>query len=412
MTNNTDFKPTDSTQDDIKFEKTTDHNFNELKKYTPEAVAQYQIKDKAKRKKHIYDLMNTLDPKNIDTINNFGLEPQEYLAKTPDDALKARDASNKNLGEVGQELKQLSLTLKNTQPEDNIQRHGLDKIFHTFIKKAKQTPYEIRANYQSAGATINTVKKDMEASSAKLADNNKMLAKLYKDTRVYYVQLQDYIDALVLTLKDLDNNKIPHLKKQCQTDNNPLLKEDLRRLQNYRTRVSQKLYDLQLSQAQALDYMPQLDLINHTNQMLQQQIHDSIIMQIPNWRREILMHLALMDAQAAQQATDAINETNHKMMENNRDTLQKITKVVSDNNNRGIISEDDLKENHKATMNAIEYMQKQIAEGNKSRDAAMERIKQISDDANRELHEAYDKTNNPIETTSLEEQIQKGENNE
>ena len=44
----------------------------------------------------------------------------------------------------------------------------------------------------------------MQQSSDRLKGNNEVIGQLYKDTRAYYVQLQDYIDALQIKLKTLD----------------------------------------------------------------------------------------------------------------------------------------------------------------------------------------------------------------
>ena len=166
MSDNTDFQPTNPSD----FKSNEEQRYEEITKNTPKEVALYQNQGQTpeERKKHVLDLVDTLDDNTTESIDNFGLEPQEFLAKTPTEALKARDASNKNLGDVGQELKQLSVTLNTNQVEDNVERHGLDKLFHSIIHKAKQTPYEIRANYQSAGVTIDMITKGMQQSSDRL----------------------------------------------------------------------------------------------------------------------------------------------------------------------------------------------------------------------------------------------------
>lgn len=404
MSDNTDFQPTNPSD----FKSNEEQRYEEITKNTPKEVALYQNQGQTpeERKKHVLDLVDTLDDNTTESIDNFGLEPQEFLAKTPTEALKARDASNKNLGDVGQELKQLSVTLNTNQVEDNVERHGLDKLFHSIIHKAKQTPYEIRANYQSAGVTIDMITKGMQQSSDRLKGNNEVIGQLYKDTRAYYVQLQDYIDALQIKLKTLDEDKIPRLEEKLKANPDPLLNEDLRKLRGYRTRVSKRLYNLQLSQAQALDFMPQLDLIKHTNDTLQQQIHDSILMQVPIWRNQVMEHLAVMDAQAAQQATDAFNETTHKMIEANRQTLKQTAELVSENDNKGIISEEDLRESHKTTMEIIKHMQEQIDKGNKARDEAISRITKIADDYSKEIHSQLNSPSSTLQLDTLKHNTQ------
>lgn len=377
----------DDTNNFVKNDSNDLAELRKIREMTPDEIAKNLPKDATEK---VLNLKKSIDITNSDTISNFGRDIQQKLAEIPQNALDAENSSNKNIGTIGKQLATLSTNLKLGNEQSN--KKGLSLFVDKILNKAKRKPYEIRANYAKTGATIDSIGNMLNESNSKLKSDNASLQAMRDDIKAYYTDLQNYIDAGMLTLNDISKNKIPELKKRTRNKNDLIAQDDLRQTYANYTRLSKRVYNLRLIQANAINQLAQISAIQQSNTELSDQINDQIVLAIPAWRALVIQHLALMDSEAADKAVKAAQDTTQSLIQYNTDATVQTLKNVGENANRGVFDEKVLEESHQKLVEAVKDVQKQMQEGNRMRQDAQKRFKNNINDFTKLLNDYDDPT--------------------
>lgn len=322
-------------------------------------------------------------------VADYGLRPQSEISAMSDRATKS--ISTGQIGDIGDQLGQLMVTLNTSMPDEN-ENHGLlAKIIH----RAKKEVYKGKAKYQSVGTTINSITKVLDQSSSKLAKNNESLSKLFEDNKRYYVEVGDYIDGGLLRLHQIDTEELPAMlekQKNAKGADKDLVTQDLNALQSYRDRLSQRVYSLQLSQQLSLQQTAQINLIARNNNMMQDKIHDALKISVPMWKEQIAMRLAQNDLDRAIQAQKLVKQSTEHLIESNADFVHRTSVDAARQSQEAFISEDTLTHAQQELIAAVTDSQRAIEEGRQKRAGATKRLREQAENMRRQISEASRRT--------------------
>ncbi|WP_180368411.1 toxic anion resistance protein, partial [Oenococcus oeni] len=121
-------------------------------------------------------------------IINYGSDIQKEISDFSQNVLN--QVSNKELGSIGGNLRDLVVTIGESKPEELApQKEGLIlKIFG----RVRRSVLEIQAKYEKVGEQIDKAATQLSSQWQGLMNDNKMLEGLYQKNLDYYNQLNLY----------------------------------------------------------------------------------------------------------------------------------------------------------------------------------------------------------------------------
>lgn len=328
------------------------------------------------------ELKRTLES-NPDSIESFGLSAQNRLSSLSDGNLQT--VSNRNAGTIGKQLSDLNVKLKMDNDVPNKHKGLLKYIFG----KAKQTSYQLRANYQSTAASVAQISDVLKKSALSLENNNKLLKKMFDETYKTQDELQNYIDAGALRLNDYDTKLIPAALEKSKNATNNIERQhadaEYQQLSGMRNRLSKRVYNLRLAQQVVQQQGPQLNIIASANKELIDKINNATETMIPLWKNQISIRLALADQENALRTSKEIDDATNRMLMENADLLKTTSISIVKQSNTGGIKEDTLEHAQQALIDTVKECQREYANGEKMRQEASQRLQKLNDDYHKQL---------------------------
>ncbi|GBG95979.1 toxic anion resistance protein [Lactococcus termiticola] len=320
------------------------------------------IKLEPEEEQKVKDLALALNPKQSETISNFGLEAQKSMTEFSTKVLNS--VKTKDLGEVGTSLNDLMFQLKNADPSDLTQE---DNLFEKIFKRAKKSIFDITAKYQKIDAGVELVSERLDEQANQLIADNKTLDGLYEENLNYFKELNLYISAADQKLKELESETIPALQKRAEEENNPMLTQELSDLKAFQNRLDKRKYDLTLARQISIQQAPQIRLIQSTNAELSDKIQASINTAIPLWKNQLTVALTLLNQKQALSTQKAVSDTTNNLLMKNAEALKTSSIATAQEQERGIVDIETLKATQARLIETIDETLKIQAEGSEKR---------------------------------------------
>ena len=257
----------------------------------------------------------------------------------------------KDTGEVGQSLVDLMTQLKETHPDDLIDKPTLlQRVF----KKAKNTITETQIKYQKVSSQIDRIALKLERERNDLLNDNRMLDQFYQRNKEYYEALNIYIAAGEVKMDQLINERIPAAIDQAKSSRNQMDIQKVNDLSQFLDRLDKRTHDLRLTRQMTLQQAPQIRMIQNTNQALAEKIQASLHTAIPLWENQITIALALLRQENAAQSQAKVSQTTNDLLLRNSQMLHQGSTEVAREVERGVIDLDTLKQSQTNLIKTIE----------------------------------------------------------
>lgn len=120
-----------------------------------------------------------------------------------------------------------------------------------------------------------------------LAKDDRILARLYNEDLMYYLELEKYIVATDIKLHEVQTTLIPMYEKQSEAGNQ-VAKMELNSLQAIAEMLRQKIDELEKSRMVAILTAPQIEMLRHGNSELMEQINGAFVKTIPVFKMGLM----------------------------------------------------------------------------------------------------------------------------
>ena len=314
-------------------------------------------------------LAGQLKVNNSNDVIAFGSNTQQALGKFSSTFVDK--VENKDLGEIGETLRELMLNLKEVDEKQNM---GLIGKF--FTKSKKKVAYAV-AGYQKASSSIATVKEELVSQQEKLSSSNKDLDLLYDQNVIYYQDLNVLIAAGEYKIEELKTSIIPPLEEEARKSSDQMITQEVKDLYDYMNRLEKRIYDLNLTRQISIQQAPQIRLIQKTNMDLVQKIQSSINTAIPLWSNQVALYITLMQQEGAIKATKVISDTTNKLLVKNSEMLKMGSIAAATETERGVVDLETLKITQGNLISTIEETLAIQRDGAKARAAAAIELAQL-----------------------------------
>ncbi|KOS71574.1 tellurite resistance protein [Lysinibacillus contaminans] len=244
-----------------------------LDQLTPETAEATKLQ--LRQSTEVQRIASRINVKNQLDLMALGKEPAMKLSRFSDQILNMMAKSPVN--ESGELLKQLeSLMLKFDKKEIIEQQSFFGKLF----KRAPKKKEDLFDKYNVLGRDIEKIHYQFVLMEKALANDNRMLARLYHEDLTYYMELEKYIVAAEMKLDEVTSTLIPMYEKQSEAGNQ-IARMELNSLQAIAETLAGKIDELEKSRMVAILAAPQIEMIRSGNSELIEQINGAFVKTIP-----------------------------------------------------------------------------------------------------------------------------------
>lgn len=312
--------------------------------------------DEMSRVNEIKESIQSEDPQNI---IQFGIKAQTKISNFADTIIS--EYKNKDTGYVGEIVKRLMIQVK------NVDMNELEPKKKGLFSRGKNKVRSFVANFEGVSGQIDNIIKEMEDARIKLMKDISMLDVLYDKNKAYIKELDMYIIAGDLKIKELDDEVIPQLKQEVMLTDDLFEAQALQETIEFRNQFEKKLHDLKLTRQISIQALPQVRLISMTNQELVNSIQSSIINTIPLWKNAVVNAVTLTRQKKALEMQKSVNDMTNELLLQNSKLLKENTIGAAKEVQRGVVDIETIKQVNADLISTIESVQKICMEGQEKR---------------------------------------------
>ncbi len=346
-------------------------------------------------KKRVEEIKKEIDYDDTNSIIQFGVSAQSGISNFSDTILG--EIKTKDTGYVGEMLSELLVEVKSLKVEKlSTGESFMSKIpiLNSFVKSAKK----FVASYEKVSINIEKIVDELTKARMQLLKDITMFDTLYEKNLEYLKQLDLYILAGKMRIKEMQETIIPEAKKKADESGDTLDAQKVQDLTQMLNRLEKKIHDLQLSRMVSLQTNPQVRLIQGGDQVLVEKIQSSILNTIPLWKNQIIIAIGLFRQQKALELQREVSDTTNELLKKNAEMLKDGTIGVAKESERGIVEIETLKKVHDDLVTTIEETLKIQQEGRTKRQQAETELTKIETDLKNKLKEI--KTATPLQGAS------------
>ncbi len=333
------------------------------------------------QKQKVEQIMAQIDVNDSQGIIQYGVGAQSNISSFADsilDQVKAKDA-----GEVGAVLTDLMLTVKKIDVESLSSESLMSKIplLGNLFAGAKK----FIAQYQSIEHHIEEITDEMTKARMQLLKDITLLDSLYEKNKEYLTELDIFILAGELKLKELQDKTLPEVKAKAEASKDTLDAQKVQDLSQMINRFEKKVHDLKLSRMIAIQTLPQVRLIQNNDQLLVEKIQSSILNTIPLWKNQVVIAISLFRQKKALELQKEVSATTNDLLTKNSELLKTSSIEVAKESEKGIVEIETLKKVHDNLISTIDETLKIQAEGKTKRAQAEVEIQKLENDLKNKL---------------------------
>lgn len=335
----------------------------------------------------IKSIKDQIEPLNNDALIAYGANAQSQLSKFSHDMLN--QVQSKEIGPVGDSLKQLMSKLKEIDPEELTKQNK--NVFQRLFGKVNRSVNELLAKHKSVASQVDRISVQLESSKDLLIRDVNLLDHLYDENKAYFEALNVYIKAAELKKEELESNTLPTLQEKASQSNNQMATQDVNDMIQYINRLDKRIHDLKLSRQITLQSAPQIRMIQNINQSLAEKIQSSILTSIPLWKNQMAIALTLLNQESASKAQKAVTDTTNELLTKNSEMLKQNALRTAEENERGIVDIETLKHTQDNLLETIEETLRIQTEGKAQRQQAEKELVSMEEELKTRLLDIKDR---------------------
>ena len=332
-------------------------------------------------RKKVVAFVEKIDITDTAGVLSYGVGSQRKVSEFSERALTG--VRNNDLGEIGNDISSLIVTLKDFDP-DKQEKSGPLAIFH----KAKNNLEALRTRYTAVEKNVREISDTLEGHQRTLLKDIATLDQLYALNEAYFTELTMYVVAGKEKLEQVRGGELAQLQaKAAQTG----LSEDAqaaRDLAQKCDRFEKRIYDLELTRQVALQTAPQIRMVQNSDAVMAEKIQSTVVNTIPLWKNQMVIALGIEHATQAARAQREVADMTNELLKKNADKLKVATVDAAREAERGVVDIETLKHTNEQLISTLDEVKRVQAEGREKRRQAEGELAQIEGELKAKLLEA------------------------
>lgn len=358
---------------------------------TAQAVDNYDVNKwnemTPEEQQRVIELSRQIDIRDSQAVIQYGSLAQSEVSKFSDailDQIRTKDS-----GEVGAVLTELLTKVQEVDVDslDPNKQGFFDRLFGSI----KRETGRFMARYEKLSVQIEKIIDQLDRAKLQLIRDISTLDTMYAKNLEYLKELDIYIMAGSLKLKELNDKVLPELKEKAERTGDPVDAQKVKDMAELINRFEKKLHDLKLTRMIAIQTAPQIRLIQNNDQVLVEKIQSSIMNTIPLWKNQIAIAIAMLRQQSALKLQQDVTRTTNELLSKNSEMLKTSSIEIARESERGIVELETLKKVNEDLLTTLEETLKIQQEGRAKRQQAEMELRQMEEDLKKRLLDLRDR---------------------
>jgi uncharacterized protein YaaN involved in tellurite resistance len=314
-------------------------------------------------------------------IITYGVGAQREISNFSENVLN--EVRTKDSGYVGNILSDLVFRIKDLKVDGLGKGNFLSKI--PVLGNLWDSARKFIARYETLSVHIEKIIDELDKARMQMLRDITLLDAMYDKNLEYLKNLDLYIVAGQLKLKELESGLLLDLKTRADASKKP---EDVQKYNDFNqflNRFDKKLYDLKLSRMIVIQTAPQIRLIQNGDQALVEKVQSSILNTIPLWKNQIVIAITLFRQKKSLELQKEVTKTTNELLEKNSELLKDSTIEIAKESERGIVEIETLKKVNDNLITTIEETLRIQSEGKTKRKQAETELTRIESDLKSKL---------------------------
>ncbi|MGE5632345.1 MAG: toxic anion resistance protein [Caulobacteraceae bacterium] len=292
------------------------------------------------QKQRLEQIMKTIDIEDSQSILQYGVGAQSQIAGFADNVVS--EVRAKDSGYVGDVLTDLMMKVKELDVDGVTPGKSFMAKF-PLIGSLVNNTQKFAARYQKLSTEIEKIVDELDKAKMQLLKDITLLDYLFDKNLEYLGNLNYYIMAGTLKLKEVNEKVIPEMQAKVKESNDPVDAQKLNDMIQMANRFEKKIHDLKLSRMVSLQAAPQIRLIQNNNQVLVEKIQSSILNTIPLWKNQIAIAISLIKQKKAIAIQKEVTDTTNALLQKNAEMLKESSIDLARETERGVVDLETLK---------------------------------------------------------------------
>jgi uncharacterized protein YaaN involved in tellurite resistance len=308
------------------------------------------------------ELAKTIDVTDSQQVEQYAVGIQSKIASFSDGVLE--NVRNKDSGYVGTMMTDLLGKIKGAHVDELSPSALINKI--PIVGKMFNSFKNFISRYEKLEVQIDRISSDLEKSRMDLLKDIGLFDILFDHNKDYFKELEVYIAAGELKVKELTGKIIPELKRGAESSDDPMASQHVNDMVQLAHRFERKVHDLKLSKTISMQMAPQIRLVQNNNRILVDKIQTSILNTIPLWKNQIVIAIGIFKQSKALKMQQEVDKTTNELLLKNSQMLKETSAAVVSMGEKGIVEIETLK---KVNADLIATLEETIAIQKKGKQA-------------------------------------------
>ncbi|NQX38559.1 Uncharacterized conserved protein YaaN involved in tellurite resistance [Pedobacter steynii] len=307
------------------------------------------------------ELNKSLEPSDVNSILNYGVEAQNSMEKYSNDFLSS--VRTYNSGEVGGLINEL-LTELNYIDVSELEQGGF-KSFISKIPFLKNLVVDVKKLFQKYDVVVNNIDKitnKIKAGRLNSIKDNSSLQTMFDSNVTYIHQMEELIISGQLKYNDLN-------VKLAEMEGRPADYQDyeIADLRDFLSRLDKRLADMKIVRFIMLQSLAQIRVVQNNNTSIAEKAQSIVSTTIPVWKNQLTIAVALQRQKANVEMQKKISDTTNTILQKNAEMLKQNSIDVAKENEKTVVSLETLKMTTNSLIETLNEVKKIHEEGNQSR---------------------------------------------
>lgn len=320
-------------------------------------------------KKVVDDFSKKIDISDSQMVLQYGVAAQKGVASFSENALG--NVRNKDLGEIGDTLTNLTVELKSLGQEEE------EKGLFGFFKKAGNRMEAMKTQYSKAEVNVEKIARELEQHQRVLMKDIAMFDQMYDLNLKYYKELTMYIIAGKKKLAQVQSEQLEELRQKAERTGAQEDAQAYNDMVQMCGRFDKKLHDLELTRMVSIQMGPQIRMLQNNDTVMVEKIQSSLVNTIPLWKSQMVLALGLENSRKATAAQTAVTNATNELLRKNAEMLKMGTIATAKEAERSIIDIETLQHTNQqliSTLDEVIQIQREGAQKRKEAEAELGRI--------------------------------------
>ena len=307
------------------------------------------------------EIGKAIDPKDVNSILNYGTEVQSSMEKYSNTFLTS--VRTYNSGEVGGLINEL-LTELNYIDVDELNQNAFSS-FISHIPFVKKLVFDAKKLFQKYDTVINNIDKitnKIKAGRINSIKDNASLQTMFDSNVSYIHQMEELIISGQLKLNELN-------EQLAQMDANPSAYNDyeIADMRDFTNRLDKRLADLKVVRFIMMQSLAQIRVVQNNNTSIAEKAQSIVSTTIPVWKNQLTIAVALNRQKENVEMQKKISDTTNTILQKNAELLKQNSIDVARENEKTVVSLDTLKKTTASLIDTLTEVKRIHEEGTQNR---------------------------------------------